>query len=101
MQLALHQLVLISYGHVGNLINVILLAVQTIGLARPSIPFADIQKVMENLASVNNDRRCHFWEIFSRPRIAPVCRELGMRSLRSIDVSWPAACLYTCLCFHG
>ena len=57
-------------------------------LVRPSIPFVDIQKVLEAIACVNNDRRCHFWEIFSRPRIAPVCRQLGMRALRSIDVSW-------------
>ena len=62
---------------------------------------------MKCLQPARADLRCHFWEIYSRPRIAPLVRELGMRSLRSIDVTWlstvgffqPVSFCIICMCW--
>ena len=58
---------------------------------RPTIPFQDILNELKCLQPAKQHLRCHFWEIYSRPRIAPVVRDLGMRALRSIDVTWLCA----------
>ena len=66
---------------------------------RPTIPFQDILNELKCLQPAKQHLRCHFWEIYSRPRIAPVVRDLGMRALRSIDVTWLCAgpCNWNCV----
>ncbi|CAE7444301.1 unnamed protein product [Symbiodinium sp. CCMP2592] len=61
---------------------------------RPSMPFDDIASLADQARSqAPPDRRCHLWEKFSPPRVGPMIRQLGGRSIRSIDLktSWNLA----------
>ena len=54
---------------------------------RPDMPFSDINDMMfSHTMLFSAQRRCHLWEIFSHPRVAPVMRALGGRALRSVDL---------------
>lgn len=46
----------------------------------------DIKETLSKIEHLPSARRCHLWEVFSAPRVAPVLRSLGGRSLRSVDL---------------